>query len=148
MKVEAAGGAEMTRRAATVEPRTTVVRAVLVIVGALNLLPGIGLLGPERLADLYGVTGLDDSVLVLLRHRALLLAMLGLFLVVAAFRADWRRPALIAALLSNVVFVLLTKAEPTTAEIARVATIDLIALPLLAVGLLLSPRYGRTPDDR
>ncbi len=141
----------MSRSAALIglsEPRTAVVAAVLLIVGTLNLIPGAGLLGPERLADLYGVTGSDESVLVLLRHRALLLAMLGLFLVLAAFRADWRRPALIAGLLSNVVFVLLTKAEPTTAEIARVATIDLVALPLLIVGLVLSPRRRRDPEPR
>lgn len=141
----------MSRSAALIglsEPRTAAVAAVLLIVGALNLIPGAGLLGPERLADLYGVTGSDESVLVLLRHRALLLAMLGLFLVLAAFRADWRRPALIAGLLSNVVFVLLTKAEPTTAEIARVATIDLVALPLLIVGLVLSPRRRRDPEPR
>ena len=141
----------MSRSAALIglsEPRTAVVAAVLLIVGTLNLIPGAGLLGPERLADLYGVTGSDESVLVLLRHRALLLAMLGLFLVLAAFRADWRRPALISGLLSNVVFVLLTKAEPTTAEIARVATIDLVALPLLIVGLVLSPRRRRDREPR
>lgn len=141
----------MTKQAALVGlrgPRTAVVAAVLLIVGVLNLLPGVGLLGPDHLASLYGVAELNDSVLVLLRHRALLLAMLGLFLVLAAFRADWRRPALIAGLLSNVVFVLLTRAEPTTAELDRVATIDLVALPLLVVGLVLSARHRQNPDPR
>jgi hypothetical protein len=40
----------MTQRAAAAgrERRTTVARVVLLIVGGLNLLPGVGLLGPER----------------------------------------------------------------------------------------------------
>lgn len=74
--------------------------------------------------------------------------MLGLFLMLAAFRAGWRKPALIAGLLSNVVFVLLAKTEPTTVEIARVARVDLVALPLLVAGLALSPRRRRNADPR
>ncbi len=121
-------------------PRSTVVVLVLVAVGLTNLLPGIALVLPGRLELLYGVDGLDADLLVLLRHRALLLALLGAFCLAAAFHPPWRRPALLGALLSAAVFVLLAFAVPTSEEITRVATVDLVALPLLVVGLLLSAR--------
>lgn len=134
--VDAARGADL---------RSWAVAGVLLVVGALHLLPGVALIAPVRLASLYGVSGLDDDLLVLLRHRALLLALLGLFLVAAIARTSWRGPALSAALLSTVVFVLLALTVPTSPEIARVATVDLVALPLILVGLLLSRRTGSAP---
>ena len=118
--------------------REWVVAGVLMGVGILNLLPGVALLAPDRLSSLYGIDGPDTDLLVLLRHRALLLALLGGFLVLAALRARWHRPALVAGLVSNVAFVLLALAVPTSDEIHRVALIDLVALPLLVVGLLLT----------
>lgn len=124
--------------------RSWSVAGVLLVVGALHLLPGVALIAPARLASLYGVSGLDDDLLVLLRHRALLLALLGLFLVAAIARTSWRGPALSAALLSTVVFVLLALTVPTSPEIGRVATVDLVALPLILVGLLLSRRTRPT----
>lgn len=125
--------------------REWLVAAVLALVGVLNLLPGIALVSPARLATLYGIDRLNTDLLVLLRHRALLLALLGGFLLLAALRPRWQRPALVAGLLSNVVFVLLALPLPVSTEIHRVAVIDLAALPLLVVGLLMSIR--RSPAD-
>lgn len=125
--------------------RELVVAGILIGVGLLNVIPGIALLLPGRLTTLYGIGDLDTDVLVLLRHRALLLAMLGVFLVLAAAQVGWRRPALVAGLVSNVVFVVLAVSVPTSAQIGRVATIDLIALPLLVVGLVLSARRATQP---
>lgn len=120
---------------------------VLIGVGVLHLVPGIALVAPARLITLYGVGELDTDLLVLLRHRALLLAMLGVFLVVAAVRPGWRRTAFIGGLLSNVVFVLLTVTVPTSTEISRVAVIDLVVLPLLIIGLVLSARGATRPTQ-
>jgi hypothetical protein len=129
-------------------PREWLVAVVLAAVGLLNLLPGVALLAPDRLSSLYGIAGPDPDLLVLLRHRALLLALLGGFLIVAALRAGWHRPALVAGLLSNAVFVLLALAAPTSEEIHRVATIDLVALPLLVAGLLLTVRRSVVEPSR
>ncbi len=122
------------------DPRAAAVVTILLVVGVLHVLPCVALIAPDRLLTLYGVTRLDDDLLVLLRHRAVLLGLLGLFLLGAIPRPDWRRPALGGALLSTVVFVLLALTVPTSVEIGRVATIDLVALPLIVVGLLLSRR--------
>jgi hypothetical protein len=126
-------------------PRDWLVGTVLVVGGVIHLLPGVGLLAPARLAALYGIAGLDADLLVLLRHRALLLALLGVVLLVAAVRRSWQRPALAAAVLSTVVFVLLAFAYPVSPEIHRVAMIDLVMLPLLLVGLLLTVRRAAPP---
>ncbi|MDN5760956.1 MAG: hypothetical protein L0H41_01375 [Microlunatus sp.] len=117
--------------------RAIVIAGTLMVVGVLNLLPGVVLVAPGRLGQLYGLSGLDEDLLVLLRHRAMLLALVGGFLIAALVRPGWRQPALLAGLLSNVAFVLLVLAAPTSAEISRVASIDLALLPLLGCALAL-----------
>ena len=97
------------------DPRAAAVVTILLVVGVLHVLPGVALVAPDRLGTLYGVTRLDDDLLVLLRHRAMLLGLLGLFLLAAIARPSWRRPALGGALLSTVVFVLLALTVPTVA---------------------------------
>lgn len=125
--------------------RDWMIAGVLVLGGVIHLLPGVGLVAPSRLAALYGIAGLDADLLVLLRHRALLLALLGVVLLVAVVRRSWQRPALAAAVLSTVVFVLLAFAYPVSPEIHRVAMIDLVMLPFLLVGLLLTVRRAASP---
>lgn len=68
----------------------------LAIVGLIHRLPQSGVMGAERLASLYGVTWSDPTALILLRHRAVLFGLLGLFLVSAAFSPALQLAALFA----------------------------------------------------
>lgn len=115
--------------------RRVVVVAALVAVGVLNVLPGVALVAPGRLTDLYGLVGLDANLLVLLRHRAWLLALVGIFMLVAVVVRTWQLPALVAGLASNAVYLLLAFTAPVSAEIQRIGWIDLLGLPLLVAGL-------------
>ena len=59
--------------------------AMLVIVAIIHLLPLSGVFGSERLTSLYGISFDEPDIAILMRHRAVLFGLLGLFLLVAAF---------------------------------------------------------------
>lgn len=111
------------------------VLVTLIAVGLIHLLPLSGVLGPERLATLYGVSTADPSLLILLRHRAVLFGLLGAFMVFAAFRRPLWNLALAAAFVSLTSFIALAwSVGGYNAHLARVVAVDLAALVLLAVG--------------
>jgi hypothetical protein len=110
------------------------IAVALVVAGIIHLLPAAGMLGPDRLQALYGVQLDDPNLVILLRHRALLFALLGLLLVAAAFRAEWRGIALAAGYASVLGFLAFASvATGYNAELARVVRADWIALAALVV---------------
>ena len=112
--------------------------ASLVIVGAIHLLPLQGILGGDRLTALYGIAIEEENLLILMRHRALLFGLLGGFLVWAAFRPSLYAPALLAGAISVAGFLLIAlQSVERNSEIARVVSIDVFALILLAIAALL-----------
>ena len=114
------------------------VPGVLVVVAVVHALPAVGVLGPARLAQLYGAPAQDAGVVLLLRHRAVLFGLLAAFLAYAALRPELHRLALTAGLVSVVSFLALWWLHRDGAlgpALAVVARVDLAALALLVVGL-------------
>ena len=116
--------------------RSLLVGSTLVTAGAVQVAPGVALVLPDRLRNLYGLGRLESTEVVLLRHRALLLALLGVALLRAVARPALRRPALAATLASNVVFIGLAATTDSSAEVARVAVVDGVLLPLVVAALV------------
>ncbi len=81
---------------------------ILVLVGLMNFYPVIGVLSADTLRNLYGVIILDNDLLILMRHRAVMLGIIGIFMVIAAFRPNLQSAAIIAGLTSMLAFVGLT----------------------------------------
>lgn len=109
---------------------------VLVLVGIIHLLPLSGLLGAERLQALYGVSLQDPTLLVLLRHRAVLFGMLGIFMLAAAALPKLQLTAIITGFVSVGSFLCLALAgDGHTGQLARVVTVDWVALALLSLAL-------------
>ncbi len=111
-----------------------VIRSLLLLVAVLNLIPGVVAVLPSRAEALYGLS-LDGAALSLtMRHRAVLLAMVGVLLALAAFDEAWWRPALLVALASKLSFlVLFAVTGPHGAPpLRRVAFADVGALVVLA----------------
>lgn len=111
---------------------------VLLAVGALNALPAVGLISAERLQALYGLDIGDDGLLLLMRHRALLFALLGGFVLASVFVRDWRLPAMAAALASMLGYLALGwPAETLGPALRKVFWIDaalcLALLPALVL---------------
>lgn len=111
------------------------VSAALLVAGVIHLLPLAGVVGGARLNALYGIPFDDSGAALLMRHRAVLFGMLGLFLVVAAFRPALQATALLAGQASVVSFLILAAITgPHTPPIERVVLADRIALVALALG--------------
>lgn len=110
---------------------------MLILVGIIHLLPLSGVLGAERLSTLYGIGFQDPNVLILMRHRAVLFGIFGVFLIIAAFRPTWHLWAFASAFVSVVSFILLALAAgELNPELHRVFVADLISLGMIFIGLM------------
>jgi hypothetical protein len=111
------------------------ISVTLLIASVIHLLPVFGLLGGEKLTSLYGVTIADPTVVMLMRHRAVLFGILGGLLLVAVFRPALQPTAFVVGLISAVSFLWLARPlDAFGSAIARVVTADVVALVALVVG--------------
>ena len=111
------------------------VSAMLIVVGVIHLLPLSGVLGSDRLAALYGISFNEPNLVILMRHRAVLFGLLGLFFVAAAFQPNLQTAAFIAGFVSVVSYLLLAwSVGDYNVQLARVFTADIVALVCLVMG--------------
>lgn len=102
-------------------------------VAVIHLLPIAPVFFPQTLTRLYDIAPGDDTLLVLLRHRAVLLALVGVLCLWAAWSAPVRPAALLAATVNIAAFLGFYALYGTPAGALRtIAIFDLIALPPLA----------------
>jgi hypothetical protein len=107
---------------------------LLILVAALNLVPGVVALRPKRSHDLHGIAIDGPELALAMRHRAVLLALVGVTVAVAAFDDACLRPALRLAILSKVSFLaLFATTRPHGAPMRRVVLADVAALAVLAL---------------
>ena len=109
---------------------------ILFIVGIINLLPMLVFFDATKTVRLYGLPIEGESLTILMRHRAVLLGLVGLALIAATVKPEFRTLAITLALISKLAFIFLTfTAANYTAEIRQVALIDVGAIVLLLVVL-------------
>jgi hypothetical protein len=110
------------------------ISAMLVIVAIIHLLPLSGLLGAEKLNALYGTSIGDPDLEILMRHRAVLFGLLGVFILVAAFRPELQVMALVAGFVSVLSFLwLASSVGDYNSQIVRVVLADGVAMVCLIV---------------
>ena len=110
--------------------------AALLVVAIIHLLPLVGALGGGRLSTLYGVAVTEPNLAILMRHRAVLFGLLGVFLLFAAFRPALQPMAFVAGFVSVVSFLVLAgTVGGYNGQVARVVLADWVALVCLIVGL-------------
>jgi hypothetical protein len=111
------------------------VSLALLVVGIIHILPLSGVLGSDRLTSLYGISFTEPNLEILMRHRAMLFGVLGLFLVVAAFHPPLQTAALVGGFISVASFLVLTwLVGGYNAQLLRVVWADIVALVFLLVG--------------
>lgn len=112
--------------------------ACLLVAGVIHVLPVSGLFGAARLEALYGLAIEDPNLLILMRHRAVLFCLLGLFIIAAIFIPTIQLAAIIAGLVSAVLFIVLAKSVGDyNAAIAKVVIADWVAIACLIIALVL-----------
>ena len=103
------------------------------IVAVIHLLPIAPVFFPQTLTRLYDIAPGDDTLLVLLRHRAVLLALVGILCLWAAWSAPMRPAALLAAAVNIAAFLgFYALYGNLTGSLRTIAIFDLIAIPPLA----------------
>lgn len=126
-------------------------RFALAICGLVIASPGIiGTLSLHALAGLYDTGPLTAIDSVLLQHRAVLLAIVGMSLLISIYWKHLRTPAITAALISNLSFTTLVFLYPTTGmALGVIAGIDIVLSILLITVLILehSPRKQSTANS-
>ena len=122
------------------------IAALLVLVGLIHILPVSGVLGAERLSALYGVSIVDPDLAILMRHRAVLFGLLGVFMIYAAFKPAFQPLAFLAGFVSVVSFIVIAWAVGSYNEaIRRVVIADVVAVIALCVaGLLYVVKRGQS----
>ncbi|WP_194818752.1 hypothetical protein [Nocardia sp. XZ_19_385] len=118
--------------------RRLVGRALLAVTGLLNVVPAVGAVAPQGMYAAYGIAPAGRDLEVVLRHRAMLFAVLGAGLLVAVFRPAWRPFAVGANAISIGGFVVLVLVGgPVGPGLVRVAAIDVAALVALGASAVL-----------
>jgi hypothetical protein len=113
-----------------------IVSIIFLIVGIINLFPAVVFFSSAQTAKLYGITIEGESLIILMRHRGILLGLIGLALIFAAIKPEARIPVIVAAFISKIAFIYLVATSVTfTPEIKQVATVDVVAIVLLIVAL-------------
>jgi hypothetical protein len=111
-----------------------VVAGCLLVVAVVHLLPVVGVAGSRQLDDLYGIGSVSGDVEILLRHRAVLLGLVGLVLLTAVWARSLRLTATAVGVASTASFIVIAMLDGTsTPEIRRVVVIDVAAVGLLAI---------------
>ncbi|GAB5412639.1 MAG: hypothetical protein Cons2KO_02420 [Congregibacter sp.] len=106
------------------------------VVGIINVLPVVGLFYPSNMTGAYGIEINTSELELLLRHRAMLFGIIGGFALISLALPQFRVSALLLAGISMLGFVLLVWGSPgISPQISRIAMIDLIGLPIVALGL-------------
>jgi hypothetical protein len=121
-----------------------IVTGALIVVGVIHLIPVIGVVGPSRLTALYGLEFAEANIAILMRHRAVLFGLLGLLLIIAAFKPPLQLLAFIAGFISVISFLLLALSTGQySKEISGIVAADVVALICLLVGAM-AYAVGRT----
>jgi len=105
-----------------------IITGLMLVVAAIHFLPISGFFGIERLASLYEIEIIDGNLEILMRHRAMLFGILGVFLAYAAFNPPIQPIAFIAAFVSVASFFFLSfSVGEFNDAIRKVIIVDIVA---------------------
>ena len=108
------------------------------LVGLINVLPVIGMLGADRLQSAYGIALDSPELEILLRHRALLFGLIGGFVLVSLRLPQYQGAALTLAGCSMAGFLLLALTVGSSGESLRgILVADVLGLAALAIATVL-----------
>ncbi len=108
---------------------------MFIVVSIIHLLPLYGMFGGDHLNKLYGIPIDEPNLTILMRHRAVLFGLLGMFFLYAAFQPTVQAMAFIAGFVSVLSFLYLAwSIGGYNSQVNRVFIADIIALICLILG--------------
>ncbi len=114
------------------------------LAAVINLAPGVGVISNDVLSQLYGIAVASPELSLLLRHRAVLFALVGALLLAAVFQQQLRTQAGIIGLISMLSYLVLFGLIGADNEsLLTVAWIDAVAASFLIAGFGLHLRKLR-----
>ena len=114
-----------------------VVSIMLIIVAVIHVLPLAGVLGVSQLASLYAISIHNTNLEILMRHRAVLFGIVGLFFAYAAFKPVFQPVSFVMAFVSITTFLFLAISVGDLNPALRTVFIaDLVALAALLIAVV------------
>jgi len=114
------------------------ITALMLVVAAIHLVPISGFLGAQRLSALYGIDVASADLEILMRHRAVLFGILGVFFAYAAFTPAVQPIAFVAAAASLASFFFLAfSASEISPPIRKIVIGDVVAAVCLIGAIIL-----------
>ena len=114
------------------------ITALMLVVAAIHLVPISGFFGARRLSALYGIDVTDPTLEILMRHRAVLFGILGVFFTYAAFTPAVQPIAFVAATASLASFFFLAfSASEISPPIRKIVIGDVVATVCLVGAIAL-----------
>ncbi len=77
-----------------------VITLLILIIAFIHIIPILGFIGVLKLESLYGIVINDNNLEILMRHRAVLFGILGVFFTYAAFKPNYQPLTFVAAFVS------------------------------------------------
>ena len=115
-----------------------IISVLLIIVAVIHLLPLSGVLSAKRLTALYGLSFDEPNLEILMRHRAVLFGMLGVFFIYAAFEVEHQPIAFVLGFVSVVSFIWIAwSVGGYNTAVRKVVVADVVALVCLGIAAVL-----------
>ncbi len=118
--------------------RAHIMTGLILLAGVINFLPVVGVVSAARLEGLYGVDIADQTLEILLRHRAALFGVVGGFMIFAAFKRRLHMAAIIGGLIAMLSFLwLYYLAGDPPQSLLSIVYADIVGVLLLGLALVL-----------
>ena len=118
---------------------------LLIAIGLLNLFPVVGVFSADQITGLYGIRVDSADLETLMRHRAIMLGLIGGFLLFAAFRPQLQLIAASMGLVSMSSFVVLAcLSGEVGAQMGRVVAADIAGSIAAVLVLVIIVRERRS----
>ena len=112
--------------------------SLLFLVGVINFLPIVGILSLDKINQAYGLSVDDNSLAILLRHRALLFGLIGGFVIYSVFKPQYQIASIVLAAISMLgylyFFWFIGDSNPVLLKIAQA---DIVGIVLLTLAVLI-----------
>lgn len=113
-------------------------RILLFIAGGINFAPSLLAFLPSKIPSSYGLEMLNQNYELVLRHRAVMLGIVGGLMIYAAISKKYYTLAFVVGFISMISFVLFyLMLDGINPELEKVMKLDLLAIGLLLLGLIL-----------